>query len=177
MASRFYTTPAGERYPLKEARYDMQFKAYRSDRRKAKPGDSGWCLMALGIRRNKDVLDVYIGSGHDAYVIFKETADDPAQAVHFVIRSEARKIVDAFDKDRAAKTQPIELKKPPISWTLARRRENNARRRAEIRNGAVIKRRGKIAKSRMERLGVKHRQRPKISDSGSVSMFEQAAVV
>jgi hypothetical protein len=174
--SRFYTTPTGERYPLKEARYDIWFKAYRSDRRKAKRGNPGWCLLALGIRRNKDVLDVYVGAGHDAYVIFKATEEEEAHAVHFVIRTEAKKVIDAFDKDRTTKTQPIKLQKPPQSWTLAGRRKNNARRRAEIKAGSPVKRRGKIARSRMGRVGVERRQRAIISKSGNVSMLDEKQV-
>jgi hypothetical protein len=98
--AKFYTAPDGTRYPLSEAKYNMSFKVYRSDRRKARIGDPGQCLLALGIRRDKDVLDVYIGSGRDAYVIFKAQDGEPAHAVHFTIPTTTRRIIDAFDKDR-----------------------------------------------------------------------------
>jgi hypothetical protein len=174
--SRFYTTPTGERYPMKEAKYNVDLKVYRSDRRKAKQGDPGLCLLALGILRNRNVLAVYIGSGHDAYVIFKATEEEEAMAYHFLVRTTAKKIIDAFDNDRSAKTEKITLQAPPPSWTLAGRRKNNARRRAEIKAGSPIKRRGKIAKVRITRLGGKHRPRPTISKSGNVSMLDEKQV-
>jgi hypothetical protein len=172
---RFYTTPAGEKYPLTEARYEMTFKAYRSDRRKAVAGDPGRCLLALGIRRDPQVADVYIGSGKDAYVILKETQEHPAQAVHFTIRTPAKRIRDGWDKDKSAVTQLITLSRPAISQTVEAQRAYTRRRREEIKNGAPVKHRGPNKGHRMTRLGVPHRPRPKISRGGSVSMQEPAA--
>jgi hypothetical protein len=171
--SKIYTTPTGERYPMKEAKYNVDFKVYRSDRRKAKQGDPACCLLALGILRNRNVLAVYIGSGHDAYVIFKATDEEEAVAYHFVIRTTAKKMIDAFDNDRSVRTAQITLQAPPPSWTLAGRRKNNARRRAEVKAGSPVKRRGKINKVRITRLGGKHRPRPTITKSGNVSMFNE----
>src|SRR5690348_4370564 len=120
--TRFYTTPTGEKYPLAEARYDMSFKAYKSDRKKAVAGDPAYCLLALGIRRDPQVEDVFIGSGKDAYVILKATHEHSAQAVHFVISTPVKRIVDGFDKDKTARTQPITLSRPPKSQTIEAQR-------------------------------------------------------
>lgn len=168
--SRFYTTPEGERFPLKEAPWDMIFKVYRSDRRKAKQGDPGCCLLALGVKRHRDVLDVYFGAGKDAYVVFKATEDEPASAVHFVLNTKAKQFIDAFDKDRKAQSVDLILKKPAKSWKLDYRRKSNARRREEVKNGAEVSKREGRKTSRMERLGLQYRPRAPISRSGNVNV-------
>jgi hypothetical protein len=179
MGSRFYTAPDGERYPLTEARYGIDFKAYRSDRRKARQGDPSGCWAALGIKRNKNVLHVYIGSGRDAYVVFKANDDESAHAVHFTIKTSVRKLIDAFDKDKSAKTQIVRLDAPTPGRTLEARQNSGKRRREEIRNGAPIKKRGPSKNKRITRLGVEHRPRARITRGGSVSMAveEQVASV
>jgi hypothetical protein len=169
-----YTAPDGEKYPLKEAKYDMSFNVYKSDKRKAVPGDPHSCLVALGILRHPDVLDVHIGSGGDAYVVFKEDEDEPAHAVHFKARAEARRIRDAFDVRGASKTMQITLHKPAKSWRLDHRDKSNKRRQAEIKAGSPIKRRGSPTKSRVVRLGVPHRPRVKVSSTGSINIEETA---
>jgi hypothetical protein len=171
--SRFYTAPDGTRYPLTEARYDMMFKCYRSDRRKAVPNDPEKCLVALGVKRHKDVLYVYIGSGRNGYIVFKATEDEPAHAVHFAIDTKTRKIIDGFDKDRSAESQTVVLKKPPHSWRLDVRRESDARRRREIRDGSPVNRRGRIARPRIERIGSSHRPLAPISSSGNVNVSSE----
>jgi hypothetical protein len=172
--ARHYTAPDGTQYPLTEARYNMVFKVYRSDRRKAVPGDPENCLAARGIRRDKDVLAVYIGSGKDAYVVFKASKDEDAHAVHFVIKTATRRLVDAFDKDRAATTQQIILHKPTPGRTLENRDRLNKDRHRRIRAGEhQPKRRERPNVRRVARLGVGHRPRAKISRSGNVSMQEE----
>jgi hypothetical protein len=168
--SRVYTAPDGTRYPLREARYDMMFKCYKSDRRKAVQGDPQHCILALGIKRHKDVLAAYVGAGIDAYVVFKSNEDEEAHAVHFGIKTRARKVLDAFDKDRKAESMTIVLAKPPHSWRLDTRSKNNARRRAAIKNGALVKPRTARKKNRMERLGVERRPLAPISKSGNVNV-------
>jgi hypothetical protein len=152
----------------------MAFKAYRSDRRKAKRGDPHWCLLALGVRRHKDVLDVYIGAGKDAYVVFKGRDGEGPFAVHFIIGTSVRRLIDGFDKDKSARTQEIILRHPPKSLTMEHRRNNNRRRAAEIKAGAKVNRRGKIAQTRITRIGVATRPRARVSESGSVSAAQAA---
>jgi len=175
MPTRYYTAPDGTRYPLSEARHNNSFKVYKSDRRKAKPGDPHGCWIALGIRRDRTVLDVYISSGKDAYVIYKGIDGEGPVAVHFVIRTSMRRLIDAFDKDRTAKTMEVKLFRPPAGLTLAHRRKSNKRRAAEIKAGATKKPRGKIAQKRITRIGVGSRPRARISESGSVSMQQTEA--
>lgn len=171
MPSRYYTSPRTDiEYPLTEAKYDFAFNIYKSDKKKAVPLSPGECLIACGLKRHRDIIDAFIGSGRDAYVIFKGQGDEPDHAVHFVLRASNRRIIDEFDTNRKALTAKIELTRPPYSWTLNRRRENNERRRKEIETntGAPVKPRGRINKIRVSRLGVKHRPRAKTTRGGHV---------
>lgn len=168
---RWYTAPDGTKFPLVEAKYDMLFKCYKSDRRKAMQGNPNACLLALGIKRHPDVLDIYIGSGKDAYVIFKGDEGEAPQAVHFTVATAARKVVDAFDKDKTTQSCDIVLRRPTKSWTLAYRRKNGAKWRDEVKTGErQPKRRGKINEKRVTRLGVAHRPRAKVTRGGSVNV-------
>lgn len=168
--TRFYEAPDGIKYRLTEAKYDMGFKIYRSDRRKAKKLDPHNCLLALGIRRHPDVIDVYVGAGKDAYVIFKDAEGGDPYAVHFVLSRPVKGVIDAFDKDRLAKTQQIMLRRPTAGRTLAARSHMDKARRQRIKNGKhFVKHRATPKASRMSRLGISQRPRPRVSKSGNVS--------
>src|SRR5215472_15054190 len=116
--TRIYTALDGTKYPLVEARYNIAFRIYKSDRSKAVPGDPHNCLLALGMRRDRNVLDVYIGAGFDAYVVFKGDSERPAQAVHLTIPSRERRKINEFDKARTAATMLITLRRPTAGRTL-----------------------------------------------------------
>lgn len=167
--TRFFTAADGTKYPLTEARHDMLFKVYKSDRRKCTERDPRNCLLARGIMRHPDVLDVYVGSGCDAYVVFKETEDDEAHAIHFGIRTKARRVVAAFDNDKTTQSIDLVLCKPPRAWRLDVRRESNARRRKEIKEGSPVAKRGKRKAGNLTRFGQPRRPRPKISNTGQVA--------
>jgi hypothetical protein len=169
--SRVYTAPDGTKYPLTESPWDMMFKVYKSDRRKATTGDPGNCLLARGIRRHRDVLDVFIGSGLDAYVVFKQTDDRPAHAVHFTIKTAVRRIIDRFDADKKTESQTIVLSKPTKSRTLEGRSKLGERRRLEVKNGAPVKKRGPQVR-RVHRLGVHNRPQAPVSKGGNVNVAE-----
>lgn len=174
---KFYTAPDGTKYLLKEAKYDMSFKIYKSDRRKAVPNDPHACVLAKGIRRHKDVKDVYVGSGLDAFVVFKETEEEEAHAEHFTIRTSVRKVIDKFDTDKKCESQIITLSKPTKGRTLAARAKMNARRKAEIEAGAQVNKRAAVSRRpRVDRLGVPHRPRAPISKGGSVDVHTELAV-
>jgi hypothetical protein len=138
---RHYVMPDGSKYPLTEAEHDIGFVVYKSDRRKAKTGDPTCCLIALGIRKNPSVLGAYIGSGKDAYVIFKANKRLPARAVHFTIPAKTAKVRDKFDVKGSPPTQQILLKAPTEARTLEARSKLNKRRRDEIKAGATISKR------------------------------------
>lgn len=175
MPTRHYTAQDGNEYPLTEARYDMMFKVFKSDRRKCTPSDPHNCLLARGIMRHPDVLDVYVGSGLDAYVVFKETEDDPAHAVHFGIRTKIRRIIDAFDKDKKTQSVDIILCKPPHSWRLDYRRAANSRRRKEVKEGSPVKKRKQPTNSvRVSRFGTGRRPAAQVSKSGNVEITPAA---
>jgi hypothetical protein len=168
---RYYTAPDGAKYPLYEAQWDTAFTIYRSDRRKAVAGDPHNCLLALGIKRNRDVLDVYIGAGQDAYVVFKARGDDPARAVHFTITSSARRSIDGWDgPDKRAATMTIKLKRPTAKRTLEARSKLDKDRAARIKNGThKVRHTGKARLPRVTRFGAVHRPPVEISRSGNVS--------
>jgi hypothetical protein len=169
--TRIYTAPTGETFPLTEAKYDMGFKVYKSDKRRAIPGDPRSCLVALGIRRDPKVRDVFIGSGKDGYVIFKGVGKEQDHAVHFCVNASARRVVDGFDKDRTARTQTITLSRPSAARTLDARRVLDDRRRLAIKNGThKVKHRGPNKGVRIAWLGVPNRPRPKVLKGGSVTM-------
>jgi hypothetical protein len=153
----------------------MAFKTYKSDRRKAVQSDPHSCVLAKGIRRHKDVADVYVGSGLDAYVVFKATDDDEAHAEHFIIRTSVRKIIDKFDVEKKCQSQIITLSKPTKGRTLAHRSKLNGRRNAEIKAGAKVKP-GKSRRPRVDRLGVPHRPRAPISKDGNVNVQAELAL-
>jgi len=173
--TKTYEAPDGIKYPLTEAKYDIAFRIYRSDRRKAKKLDPHNCLLALGIKRDKDVKDVYIGAGLDAYVVFKGMGGEEDHAVHFTIPRPARKAVDAFDKDRTAQTMQVILRKPTAGRTRDARSRMDRDRKRRIKDGThKVRTRGPGAK-RVQRLGVGNRPRPRISKGGSVSVTVPAS--
>jgi hypothetical protein len=160
---RFYTTPQGDKYPLYEAPYDTAFHVYKSDKRRAIIGDPHSCLLALGIRRDPRVLDAYIGSGRDAYVVFaKGQGKKGPFALHFTVNAEAARMRDLFDTKHAPTSQIILLSAPTQGRTLAARSRMNKRRREEIKNGATVQLRT-VHSPRITRLGVPNRPRATIT--------------
>jgi hypothetical protein len=165
-----YQLADGSKVPLFEAEYDMSFAVRRSDRLGAIIGDPRLCIEAKGICKMPRVVEAYIGSGKDAYVVFEPTSDRPYRhALHFIIPASSRAVRDAFDTNRKLKSQILMLKVPAKGTTVEYRRNLNQRRRDEIKNGAPVKKRGTIGKNRMERLGVPPRPRAKI-DRNVVSL-------
>lgn len=160
---REYTTKSGEKYPLGEAMYPMDFTIYRSDQRKAIIGSSDECILARGIKRNPDVLEVYIGSSGHAYVVFKGKRGIPAHAVHFKIRTVAARIRDAFDRDKAVKTHRLTLHAPTPGQTLEGLAKTNRDWRQQVKNGTRIPKKQETQRTtRITRLGVAHRPKAKI---------------
>jgi hypothetical protein len=169
MKKYLYTAPDGLKYPLSEAPSDMAFMAYMSDRKKAKIGDPNHCILALGIGRNKDVLHCYIGSGKDAYVVYKGEGTKPPFCLHYTVDTKAARVRDLFDTKGAPKTQVIWLRHPTRARTLAARRMLDKRRREEIKAGSPVKPRGPQKNPRITRLGVVHRPLARIVN-GEVSL-------
>lgn len=161
---RMYKAPDGNAYPLEEATYGFSFKVYRTDCKRSIVGDPQCCLIANGIRRQKGVVEAYIGSGRDAYVIFDATPEKHhVHAVHFVVPRQAARVRDEFDKNKKAQSQILLLEAPSASRTLDARQKSDKARREEIKNGAPVKPRGKSRQSRIMRIGMVQRPRAKIS--------------
>jgi hypothetical protein len=159
-----YQLEDGSKVPLFEAAYDMAFSVRRADRQGAIIGHPRLCVEAKGICKMPHVVEAYVGSGKDAYVVFEPTPDRPYRhAVHFIIPASSRAVRDAFDTNKKIKSQILMLKVPAKGTTVEYRRNLNQRRRDEIKNGAAVKKRGTIGKNRMERLGVPPRPRAKIN--------------
>jgi hypothetical protein len=176
MARRTYTARDGTVYPLKEAPIDMLFKAYRSDFRKAVIGDPWDCIESKGIKHHRGVLEAYIGSGRNAYIVMRETEDEPATAYHYMISVRAGKLRDNFEQNKKLDTQLLLLRAPAKTQTLEARSVMNKKRYAAIKNGTHVPgKRGKPNTTRMARIGAPHRPRPDISRGGSVTTEEAAA--
>ena len=160
---RFYVTPEGDKYPLVEAPYDYHIPVFKKDCKKAVIADPYSCLIAMGARRDPLVLGAYIGSGKDAYVIFRETKQRRAYALHFTISAEAARVRDYFDTHKGEVRTMVKLSAPTAGRTLAHRSKLNKERARRIKAGEhTPKKRGKPNVTRIVRLGVKHRPRASI---------------
>lgn len=158
-----YTAPDGAKYPLYEAAYPTAFKVYKTDRGKAVIGDPHQCIEALGIKRNPDVLDAYVGSAKDAYIVYKGGKRGP-YAVHFVILAQAARVRDTFETQGAPPTQVLMLHPATAGRTIGHRRKLTKKLQQAIKDGThQVKPRGAPRKTRVARLGVGHRPRAKVS--------------
>lgn len=173
---RFYVTPEGVKYPLFEAPYDYWIPVFKKDCKKAVIGDPHGCLIALGAQRDPLVLGAYIGSGKDAYVVFRETELRRAHALHFTISAAAARVRDYFDTHRGEVKTTVRLSAPTAGRTLAHRSKLNKARHKRIKAGEhVVKKRGKSNKTRIVRLGVKHRPRATV-EKNEVTIVPREAV-
>jgi hypothetical protein len=170
-STRFYTTADGAKFPLYEAMYDYHFTIYKVDCAIAKIGDALNCLLALGIRHDKKVLAAYIGSGRDAYIIFKANPNAPhefqheSHAVHFMIPTTAGRVRDYFDAHEGKEILALKLVAPSATQTKEAKSHYDKIRSEKIKNGEIIPAKSKQARStRITRLGVPHRPRPIITD-------------
>jgi hypothetical protein len=159
-----YRCKDGREIPLFEADYDIAFTVYKKDRRGAVIGDPNNCLEAKSIcDHNPDVIEAYIGSGKEAYIVFRETDSRPFEhALHFIIPTRSSKVRDAFDTKKGVDKQILWLRRPTKSRTAKARAKSNKERRKAIKAGAPVKKRGSPKTTRMYRLGVDHRPRAKI---------------
>jgi hypothetical protein len=164
-AKQYYTAGNGKTYPLFEAPYKYPLTAYKSDCPKATTADPAGCLIALGALRDPAIEAAFIGSGKDAYLCFKKTKLREAYALHFTINAKAARLRDHFDTHKGVMTQTITLSPPTAGRTLEHRAKLGKRRRAEIKAGAPVKKRGKGNKTRIIRLGVPHRPRAKVENN------------
>lgn len=171
-----YKLRDGTTVPLFEAPYDMSFKVWKSDKRKAIIGDPYECIEALGLCRMPNVMEAHVGSGKVAYVVFEKSAGRAFKhALRFTLKTASQKVRDTFDQRGAPKTQILILSAPTNGQTMLHMRDYAKERARKIKKGeAVVKPRGeKKIKTRFIRLGVNHRPRAVVR-SGIVS-FEVAA--
>jgi hypothetical protein len=174
MPKRTYKTPDGVIYPMFEAPYKYEITVYKSDCRKAHVGDPNACLIALGARRDPSVIDAFIGSGKDAYLIFKATKLRKAHALHFTIAAAAARVRDYFDTHKGVTTQTVTLSAPTAGRTHEHRKKLNAARAKKIKAGEHTPKKRGQNKSRVLRLGVPHRPRAVI-ENNVVSLREANA--
>lgn len=157
---RFYVTPEGNKYPLFEAPYDYHIPVFKKDCKKAVIADPYSCLIAMGARRDPLVLAAYLGSGKDAYLVFRETKMRKAHALHFTISASAARVRDHFDTHKGEVRTTVKLNAPTAGRTLEHRSKLNKERARRIKAGEhTPKKRGKPNVTRIHRLGVKHRPR------------------
>jgi hypothetical protein len=173
MAKTLYYKHEDQTHPLREGEYDTAFKIYKSDRRKAVIGSPHKCIEALGLQRQRDVAFAHIGSGGDAYVGYRDKNSKTGITVrHFTIPAAAARIRDTFDARGSPSTQVVMLKAPSNGRTLTYRRTLQKNRYKLVKTGAVQStKRTKPSATRVERLGVAHRPRPKVV-GGQVSFHK-----
>jgi hypothetical protein len=163
---RYYIAGNGVKYPLYEAPYKYSITVYKADCKKAVTGDPSQCLIAMGARRDKQVEGAYIGSGKDAYVIFKALRGKPAHALHYTLNAQASRVRDFFDTHKGVATHTIELSAVTAGRTLDHRSKLGKKRAAAIKNGThTVKSRGKQNATRIMRIGVKHRPKANITEN------------
>lgn len=161
----------GEKHPLQEGDYDTAFKVYKTDRLRAEIANPEKCIEALGLRRLPNVAFAHIGSGNVAYVGFHDQRSPTGVTVRrFYIPAPAKKVRDQFETKGSPKTQILMLKAPANGKTMASRSKRDQARRANIKAGAHLpQKREQPHSTRLERIGVAHRPRPKII-KGEVSL-------
>jgi hypothetical protein len=175
MARDIYTDKAsGLSWPLKEADEDYTFKVYKSDRRKAVIGDPSRCLLAIGLKHDRNVAHAFIGGGKDAYIVFRGKGRLGEYAKHYVVLAKAARVRDIFDQRGAPDAQVLTLSAPTAGRTLAARDRMGKRRREEIKAGAVVKKRPNNNRPRIVRLGVPPRPRP-VVQKGEWTIPERGA--
>jgi hypothetical protein len=156
MKSELFQYKDGKKtYPVREAVMPFPVPLYREDDKKAVVGDPKKCRIALGACHLRGVLGANIGSAKDAYIVMK-TSEGPI-AFHYVIPAATERARDAFDTDKKITETIVMLNPPTAGRTLTARRKLNKRRRAEIKAGARVKKRGKRNRTRIMRLGVPRR--------------------
>jgi hypothetical protein len=160
-----YKLADGTEVPLFEGEYDTAFTVYKSDKRKATIGDPRECIEAKGLCRLPNVIEACIGSGKDAYIVYKGTPSrDFKHALHFTIPARSEKVRDAFDTKRGLNSQILMLKAPTKGRTLKHRRKLSRSLQARIKNGTHTVKPGKSRKQRVHRLGVARRPKAKVTD-------------
>jgi len=172
-----YELEDGTKVPLFEADYNIAFDVRRSDAKGAIIGDPKECIEAKAMCRMKGVVEAYIGSSKDAYVVFDATRSRPfVHALHFTIPADAAKVRDAFDTNKKLKTQTLTLRAATEGRTLEHRRKLGKKRAKEIKDGAIVKKRSnQIREQRITRLGVPRRPTATITD-GVVSLYDHDEV-
>lgn len=170
---RYYVAGDGKKYRLIEAMIPFSFDVRRDDCKSAIIGDPWNCLLARGGRRHPNVLAMYVGSGKDAYVVMTDGRGGEPVAVHYTIKATAARVRDQFDTNKKLKTQPVTLSVPTPGRTLEHRSILGKKRRAEVKDGAEVKKRGKANVRRIHRIGVKHRPRARIVGENVVSMLKK----
>lgn len=163
----------GVQHPLEDGEYDTAFKVYKTDRRRAEIGNPEKCIEALGLRRLPNVAFASIGSGNLAFVGFKDRHSSTGIKVRrFNIPTSTKKVRDLFETKGSPSTQILMLKAP--AETMAQRHKRDKTRREAIKAGArQPTKRSKPHTTRLERIGIAHRPRPKIV-KGEVSLGDQA---
>jgi len=173
MTATYTDEKTGRTWPLEEADTDYSFRVYKAHRRKAVIGDPTSCLIAMGLQRDEDIAAAFIGSGKDAFVVFKGKGRRPPVARHYVILAAAAKVRDTFDQKGSPGTQWLTLSAPTPGRTLEARRKLDKRRREEIKDGTrTVTHRDTPNKKRVTRLGVANRPKPIVSRGGEWTVPE-----
>ena len=172
MTATYTDEKTGRTWPLEEADTDYSFRVYKAHRRKAVIGDPTSCLIAMGLQRDEDIAAAFIGSGKDAFVVFKGkvVAHRCPPLRHPGCRREGAR---HLRPEGLSRTQWLTLSAPTPGRTLEARRKLDKRRREEIKDGTrTVTHRDTPNKKRVTRLGVANRPKPIVSRGGEWTVPE-----
>jgi hypothetical protein len=164
MLERVLKAIDGNFYRVVQAKHDYAVRCYRTDRSRAIQGDPRKCLLALGAKRNRLVIDCLIGTGRDMYILFEATEESDREWLHFIASTSSRGVADGFDKDRKASTIIVMLRRPTKSTAKksASKRHANQYQKRKATGKQPDKTIGAKRITRVKRLGVPHRPMPRI---------------
>lgn len=101
-----YKGEDGTEYRLVEATHDLFIKVWRRHCKKAIPGSTTHCVVAVAIEEHDDnIMEVCITCGRDAWVIMKSDEYPDGVAFHFVLNMTPQRVRDKFDTDKTIKSQ------------------------------------------------------------------------
>jgi hypothetical protein len=188
-----FTAEDGRQWFEGEAKVNTAFKAFKTDRRKAEPGNRRNCILTRGINRDPLVVYSEVGSGGHAGVVYRDKVSGAEYAQHYVVPVSGKRIVDEFDRRGSPPTQMVQLLAPPPSLTkaalrraakkyTAKKRDDKAAEKAAEKSAKGLERVEFFARKgakkkpriyRIERIGAAHRPRPKLRADGSWSMGDE----
>lgn len=143
---------------MSNAPRNLKFEVFKTDAKKAEIGNPWGCIIALGIMREDDVVEAWVGSGKMAVVVYQDDGGKP-YAHYYTLNAHAAEVRDTFEQNLKVDSKILSLRRPTVGRTLEHLAKLNKDRARRIKAGAPVKHRDKANVTRMMRIGVPHRPR------------------